>query len=60
MVPSSPQDVNKMTLTGIGDSLRRGVGSLLGNLQKLKAYTLPIAKIISVKNARAWVSMAFI
>ena len=37
--PSDPnQDVNKMTLTGTGtgDSLRRGVGSLLGNLQKLK------------------------
>ena len=30
------QDVNEITLTGTGDSLRRGVGSLLGNLQKLK------------------------
>ena len=35
--PTDPnQGVNKMTLTGTGDSLRRGVGSLLGNLQKLK------------------------
>ena len=35
-IDSSPQDVNTMTLTGTGDSLRRGVESLLGNLQKLK------------------------
>ena len=35
-IGSSPQDLNTLTLTGTGDSLRRGVGSLLGNLQKLK------------------------
>ena len=35
--PTDPnQGVDEMTLTGTGDSLRRGVGSLLGNLQKLK------------------------
>ena len=33
---SSTQDVNTMTLIETGDSLRRGVESLLGNLQKLK------------------------